>query len=67
MSRKSDLTNILVQSGHSTGPWTGPGTSLSGLIADGRLFGLNAGDWTVLISGFGLSALAVLLLGPQPV
>jgi hypothetical protein len=67
MSRNSDLTNILVQSGHSTGRWTGYGASPSGLIADGRLFGLNAGDWTVLISGFGLSALAVLLLGPQPV
>jgi hypothetical protein len=32
------------------------------IVADGRFCGLNAGDWTVLISGFGLSALAVLLL-----
>jgi hypothetical protein len=32
------------------------------IVADGRLFGLSAGDWTVLISGFGLSALVVLLL-----
>jgi hypothetical protein len=32
------------------------------IVADGRFFGLSAGDWTVLISGFGLSALAVLLL-----
>jgi hypothetical protein len=32
------------------------------IVADGRFCGLSAGDWTVLISGFGLSALAVLLL-----
>jgi hypothetical protein len=67
MSRNSDLTNILAQSGHATGQWTGHGAGPSGRIADGRLFGLNAGDWTVLIGGFGLSALAILLLGPLPV
>jgi hypothetical protein len=32
------------------------------IVADGRFFGLSAGDWTLLLSGFGLSALAVLLL-----
>jgi hypothetical protein len=32
------------------------------IVADGRFLGLSAGDWTVLISGFGLLALAVLLL-----
>jgi hypothetical protein len=32
------------------------------IVAEGRLFGLSAGDWTVLLGGFGLSALAVLLL-----
>jgi hypothetical protein len=32
------------------------------IVADGRFLGLSAGDWTVLISGFGLSALAILLL-----
>ena len=32
------------------------------IVVDGRFFGLSAGDWTVLIVGFGLSALAVLLL-----
>jgi hypothetical protein len=32
------------------------------IVAEGRFCGLSAGDWTVLIGGFGLSALAVLLL-----
>jgi hypothetical protein len=32
------------------------------VVADGRLFGLSAGDWTTLAGGFGLAALAVLLL-----
>jgi hypothetical protein len=32
------------------------------IAADGRFFGLNAGDWTMLVGGFGLAALAVLLL-----
>jgi hypothetical protein len=32
------------------------------IVADGRFFGLSAGDWTVLLGGFGLSALAVFLL-----
>jgi hypothetical protein len=32
------------------------------IVADGRFCGLSAGDWTVLITGFGLSILAVLLL-----
>jgi hypothetical protein len=32
------------------------------IVADGRFLGLSAGDWTLLIGGFGLSALAVLLL-----
>jgi hypothetical protein len=35
------------------------------IVVDGRFFGLNAGDWTVLITGFGLSTLAVLLLLPD--
>jgi hypothetical protein len=62
MSRNSDLSNLLLQYGHSNGPSTGQCIGSSGIVADSRLFGLNAGDWTVLISGFGLSALAVLLL-----
>jgi hypothetical protein len=37
------------------------------VLADGRFFGLSAGDWTVLLGGFGLSALAVLLLWPAAV
>jgi hypothetical protein len=32
------------------------------IAADGRLFGLNSGDWTVLIGGFVLVALVVFLL-----
>jgi hypothetical protein len=37
------------------------------IVADGRFFGLRAGDWTVLLGGFGSSALAVLLLRPAAV
>jgi hypothetical protein len=62
MSRNSDLQNSLLRNGHSNGPWNSYGNSPLGTVGEGRLFGLNAGDWTVLISGFGLSALAVLLL-----
>ena len=32
------------------------------LRAESRLFGLNSGDWTVLLTGFVLIALVVLLL-----
>jgi hypothetical protein len=32
------------------------------ITADGRFFGLTMGDWTVLVGGLGLAALAVLLL-----
>jgi hypothetical protein len=32
------------------------------IVVGGRFLGLSAGDWTVLIIGFGLSALAVLVL-----
>jgi hypothetical protein len=32
------------------------------IVAEGRFLGLSAGDWTVLLGGFGLSALVVLLL-----
>jgi hypothetical protein len=32
------------------------------ITADGRFFGLNTGDWTMLACGFGLAALMVLLL-----
>ena len=32
------------------------------IVADGRFFGLTAGDWTVLVGGFGLVTLMVLLL-----
>jgi hypothetical protein len=56
------MRNSLVWNGHSNGRWNGNCASPSGIVADGRLLGLNAGDWTLLISGFGLSALAVLLL-----
>jgi hypothetical protein len=31
------------------------------MTAEGRLFGLNLGDWTVLIGGFVLVALLVVL------
>ncbi len=30
--------------------------------ADGRFFGLNTGDWMMLVAGFGLAALMVILL-----
>jgi hypothetical protein len=30
--------------------------------ADGRIFGLNAGDWTMLAGGFGLVVLALWIL-----
>jgi hypothetical protein len=54
-SRNSDLENSRRQNGRlEFGHWT--------IVADGRFCGLSAGDWTVLISGFGLSVLAVLLL-----
>jgi hypothetical protein len=29
------------------------------IVADGRIFGLSAGDWTMLAGGFGLAALAL--------
>jgi len=32
------------------------------ITADGRFFGLNSGDWTVLVGGFVLLALVILLL-----
>jgi hypothetical protein len=32
------------------------------ITSEGRLFGLNSGDWMVLVSGFALVALVVLLL-----
>ena len=32
------------------------------IAAEGRLFGLNSGDWTMLVGGFALVALVVLLL-----
>jgi hypothetical protein len=32
------------------------------ITADGRFFGLNTGDWTMLVAGFGLAALVVILL-----
>jgi hypothetical protein len=32
------------------------------ITADGRLFGLNSGDWMILIGGFALVALVILLL-----
>jgi hypothetical protein len=62
MSWNSDLLNSLLRNGQANGPWNSHCNIALGIVAEGRLFGLNAGDWTVLISGFGLSALAVLLL-----
>jgi hypothetical protein len=57
MSRNSDLENSRPRNGQlEFVNWK--------IVADGRFCGLSAGDWTVLISGFGLSALAVLLLWP---
>jgi hypothetical protein len=32
------------------------------MTAEGRLFGLNSGDWTVLVGGIALVALLVLQL-----
>jgi hypothetical protein len=32
------------------------------IAAEGRLFGLNSGDWTMLLSGFMALALVILLL-----
>ena len=32
------------------------------ITADGRFFGLNSGDWMMLLGGFALVALVVLLL-----
>jgi hypothetical protein len=32
------------------------------ISADGRIFGLTAGDWTMLAGGFGLGALVLWLL-----
>ena len=55
MSRNSDLENSHPLTSHlEIANWD--------IVVDGRFFGLSAGDWTVLIVGFGLSALAVLLL-----
>jgi hypothetical protein len=58
MSRNSDLETSVIRKRCPDGR----GNGLLGIVADGQLFGLSAGDWTVLISGFGLSALAVFLL-----
>jgi hypothetical protein len=60
MSQNSDLENSDLEDSRPRNGrlehahWT--------IVADRRFCGLSAGDWTVLISGFGLSALAVLLL-----
>jgi hypothetical protein len=32
------------------------------ITADGRFFGLNSGDWIILLGGFAMVALVVLLL-----
>jgi len=32
------------------------------IMADGRFFGLNSGDWMILLGGFAMVALVVLLL-----
>ena len=32
------------------------------IAAEGRLFGLDSGDWMVLVGGFALVALIILLL-----
>jgi hypothetical protein len=32
------------------------------IMAEGRLLGLNSGDWMMLVGGFALVALVVLLL-----
>jgi hypothetical protein len=32
------------------------------ITAEGRLLGLNSGDWMILVGGFALVALVVLLL-----
>jgi hypothetical protein len=32
------------------------------ITAEGRFFGLDSGDWTVLVGGFALVALIILLL-----
>jgi hypothetical protein len=55
MSRKSYLENGRHRGGRPVIVSLRAGT-------DRRLFGLNAGDWTVLLGGCGLSALAVFLL-----
>jgi hypothetical protein len=33
------------------------------ITAEGRLFGLNSGDWMMLVGGFALVALVVLMVG----
>jgi hypothetical protein len=33
------------------------------ITAEGRLFGLNSGDWMMLFGGFALVALVVLMVG----
>ena len=60
MSRNSDLAHGRLRKGRLE-------TVDLEVVADGRFFGLNAGDWTVLLGGFGLSALAALLLWPAAV
>jgi hypothetical protein len=65
MSRNSDLENSPLLKNHYL--TSHPLTSYleianQEIVVDGRFFGLSAGDWTVLIIGFGLSALAVFLL-----
>jgi hypothetical protein len=34
----------------------------AGLSADGRLLGLNSGDWSLLLGGLALVAMVILLL-----
>jgi hypothetical protein len=65
MSRNSDLENSHGPS--SCRPTEPPLASYSEIenweiVVEGRFFGLSAGDWTVLIAGFALSALSVFLL-----
>jgi hypothetical protein len=55
--------NVCLEKGRlrNGGGRDGGGLAIAGLriVADGRLLGLSAGDRTVLLGGFGLSALAL--------
>jgi hypothetical protein len=59
--------NLFEPAQHQQGVGFAQGTLMSQnvylrITAEGRLFGLNSGDWMMLVGGFALVALVILLI-----